>query len=176
MMTIRAKVDSMPSHSYIQNSMCHVLELDGLTDQPGFVAALNQDIRAMGEIEWYRWYQNNETEIRDFLRATPGQREKKKKWQEPVLKARLIFAAWHQARCAVEVVKAAERLQPGHGYRDITVEAARFAEKIYFEGFWAWPFCDVDDESDKPPFGWRRVYWDYETGRYYDAPEPEEEQ
>lgn len=103
-------------------------------------AALREELIGMGEDEWMLWEYENRSEANDFLRATPAQRARKKRWREPTLRARLALAAHRQARLASAVLCETDVLVPGLGYRDMTAAAAMAAFAVFREARWRWPF------------------------------------
>ena len=114
------------------------------------VQQLRDDLIQMGVDEWRRWDCRHEAEANDFLQSTPAQRAKKKKWQEPVFRRRLILSAYRQARLGAAMLDESTYLQPGGSYRDTTAAAAMAAFKVLREFSWRWPF------GGPPPFAeWR---------------------
>jgi hypothetical protein len=114
------------------------------------VQRLHDDLIEMGADQWRRWDCRHETEANDFLRSSPGQRAKKKKWQDPVFRRRLILSAYRQTRLAAAMLEESTYLQPIASYRDATAAAALAALQVLREFRWRWPF------GGAPPFPeWR---------------------
>lgn len=134
--------------SYASNADHHAEELrESLSVDD--IEHLRADLEQLAADGWLDWAEQNRDEANDYLRATEKQRAKKKKWQEPVLRRRLVLIAYHQARLAASMIDAASSLGPGGGYRDTTALAASLAFRVMRDGDWRWPFLDVD-----PPKGW----------------------
>lgn len=115
------------------------------------IAHLRADLEQLGVAGWLEWAGRSRREANDYLRATPKQRERLKKWRDPALRRRLVLSAYHQARLAASMIDAAAKLDPGGSYRDMTAYAASIANQVLHDGAWRWPFVDVDIE---PPSGW----------------------
>jgi len=85
----------------------------------------------------------NRAAIAEFLAATPRQRHKLRKWNDPALRRQLVLAAIHMCECAEEVLGAADWLQPGSSYRKTAAAAALRYWKILAVGVQnLWPFDD----------------------------------
>src|ERR1039458_8922241 len=76
--------------SYVANADNEAEELrDSLSEDD--IEHLRADLEQLGFDAWLDWAEKNRDEANDYLRATPKQRERKKKWQEPALRRRLIL-------------------------------------------------------------------------------------
>ena len=146
--------------SYAGNSSHHAEELrESLTEDD--VSALRADIEALGIDAWLDWCDANENEALSYLSAAPKARDKKKAWQEPVHRRRLIFFAYRLARMAASLLEGMAYLGPGGGYRETTGAAAHRCLDILREGHWRWPFWG------DPPTGWpgpKQRYYQTVTG------------
>jgi hypothetical protein len=134
--------------SYVANADNEAEELrDSLSEDD--IEHLRADLEQLGVDAWLDWAEQNRDEANDYLRATPKQRERKKKWQEPALRRRLILCAYHQARLGASMIDAASGLGGGGSYRGMTALAASLAFQVMHDGEWRWPFLDIE-----PPKGW----------------------
>jgi hypothetical protein len=113
------------------------------------IEQLHADLEQLGPDGWLNWAEENRHEANIYLKATAIQRGKKKRWQEPVLRRRLAFSAYHQARLAAAMLDAARSLGPGGGYRETAALAANIGFDLMRDGEWRWPFLDLE-----PPKGW----------------------
>jgi len=132
---------------------------DSLTEED--IDLLREDLNSLGVEGWLEWHDQNEKEINAYLRATPAQRAKKRKWAEDVLRRRLIFGGYRQARLAADYLDAMPYFAAGGGYREVCASAAHQCLKIIEEGAWRWPF------GGELPKGWpgpKREY--YQTISY----------
>lgn len=97
------------------------------------VAALADELAKSGLRAWVHWQIEHESEVADFVAATPGQREKRLAWREPTLRRKLVLAAMIHCQAAfllLSFLQNHERaLLPGGSYRDTTA----LAGSLYWE-------------------------------------------
>ena len=138
---------------YIGATQQHAEELQqALTEAD--LAALHQDLAALGKHGWLKWSAEHRNQIADFLQATPTVRSRRKAWQNQSLRLRLSYGAilyaqesgivltvLHQSSC----IEAESML----GYRNMTASASElFYEMAYqLRSRHQWPFPERD-----PPF------------------------
>lgn len=132
--------------SYSANASHHASEIfESLSEED--MDAIREDVEALGPEGWARWCVENRKAALDYLSATPAQRQKKKQWQDPVLRRRLSLHCYGLAKLAGHVLHAVSYLGSG-GYRDNTGAAGKVALDIIMEGIWRWPF------GPPVPAGW----------------------
>jgi hypothetical protein len=110
------------------------------------VAALRDDLSSMGESAWVAWVDENRKAVFSILGATPEKRAKRKDWADPLLRRRLCFAVYHQARLAALVLSLSGEVSPGRTFSPVVRSAAHLADQFLKRSVWTWPFdCE-------PPF------------------------
>lgn len=128
--------------NYASASMSAVQELAAaLTTED--VRALASELAKEGIKAWVDWQVDHESEIQDYVAATPSQRQKKKRWNDPALRPRLVLAALTHCLAAAELLgflHAHEfELLPGGPYRDTTALAGSLYWKIMHSDVPHWP-------------------------------------
>ena len=141
----------MSLYKYVQECEKLVLELkDTLT--PADIDALRKDCRILGLAGWDKWFFDHLAVISAFVAATPSEREKRKEWQDPVQKRRLVLASIQQMIRACTLLEGIHRhgLRPGQSYRHMVSKAAEAYMDIFMrQAASDWPFEDPDPFSDE---------------------------
>ncbi len=104
--------------------------------------ALRSDCKTLGLRGWVQWFVDHDEMIFDFVEATPSARRKKKAWQEPFLRRRLILAATYNVRIAGAMLRSADLLavQVGVSYREMARIAGHECLDLVPEILARWPF------------------------------------
>lgn len=112
--------------------------------------ALWADVHQLGSQAWIEWAATHEDDVLAFVRATSSQRAKRRAWQDPILKRRLVLAAIRHIQYGAILLKVLENpcLSPGCSYRDTAAEAGLTYWDICLQDPPLWPlsgqspFCD----------------------------------
>ncbi len=126
-------------------SACTRLDLElreSLTEEE--IDELREDCRALGWKGWASWFRAHYEMILLFLESTPSVRSKKKIWQDPVQRRRLVLASIQHLRGATVLLDVAARLemQTGESYRKMGRIAAEFFWEVLSEPVEHWPLDD----------------------------------
>ena len=124
-----------------------VLELKALLS-PADVEELRKDCSQLGIGGWDEWFFDHLDAVSAFMTATTSERERKKGWQEPVQKRRLVLAAIQQLTRACNLLEGVHRhgLGPGQSSRKIASKAA----DAYLDIFLKQPASDWPFEAPDP--------------------------
>lgn len=106
------------------------------------IELLAEDLKGLAWSGWLEWEATHRDEAISFVGANPSQRDKKKKWQEPVLRRRLVLSAYQLARLGGEVLGACGGLGQAGSWRDNASSAAWAYTHIASRQRWVWPFYD----------------------------------
>ena len=109
------------------------------------VEDLRVDCIELGRRAWINWELANRKDVAAFVGATPSARLKKKRWQLPGVRARLVLAAYYYVWHAWRVLDAQSDIPliPGNSSRDMAVLAGEVHHRIHFRyEFPEWPFDD----------------------------------
>lgn len=128
--------------NYALASSAHLIELvQSLTNED--VRALASDLSALGEQNWLRWQIEHESEIQDYVSATPSTRERKKKWNEPTLRRKLVLCSIIHCQAAHALLRFLSQyegaLPPGGSYRGTTALAGSLFFQIWDTEIQDWP-------------------------------------
>jgi len=96
--------------------------------------------------QWLAWCEQHDAEVRAYVRATPSQRENRKKWvkQRPLL----VLCAYHHCMKAATLLKAASQLEPGPSYRKMAEQAGVLYDEMEDDSPENWPWGDPDPLLD----------------------------
>jgi hypothetical protein len=106
------------------------------------IELLSDDLKGMAWSEWLAWEESHRDEAISFVQATPSQRDKRKKWQEPVLRRRLVLSAYQLARLGAEVFLSTGGLHQARSAREATSHGVTAYSHIASRQRWVWPFYD----------------------------------
>ncbi|WP_413206754.1 hypothetical protein [Rhodospirillum sp. A1_3_36] len=83
------------------------------------VEDLRASLEGVTHKEWTEWMRKYAPQISAFVAATPSQRQRKKAWKDPVLRAQLSLAGYHHLLQGQHILDAVDRhgLYPGGSYR-----------------------------------------------------------
>lgn len=128
--------------NYAAASSGFVQELaESLTSED--VRALASDVGGIGLRSWLQWQADHEDAVFDYVESTPGQREKKKAWRDPVLRRRLVLAAACHCQAAHALLAFlrdhAHDLSPGGSYRGTTALAGTLYLELMGSEVPDWP-------------------------------------
>jgi hypothetical protein len=118
--------------------------LESLSDAD--IEALRTDCATLGVDGLKHWGGDNLELIEQYVRATPSQRNRKKEWQKPVLRRRLVLTGIHYVTFAKKLLAGIDEymLYPGLSYRDTAANAGRAFHSIFQGGVDPWPFSGDD--------------------------------
>lgn len=104
--------------------------------------ALRVNCKKIGLNGWVKWFDDNQELISEFVQATPSMRRKKRAWQGPVLRRRLILASAYQARVASVMLRSADLLafREGISYREMARIAGEECFGLVPALLERWPF------------------------------------
>jgi hypothetical protein len=134
----------MGLHSYATASNANAQELAGSLSSAD-VIALAADLKTMGERAWMLWQcdVSNESEIENYVSATPALRAKKVKWRDPVLRSRLVLASIRHCFAGHALLRFLAdhecELSVGGPYRDTTASAGSLFWQIWGTEIPEWP-------------------------------------
>lgn len=131
----------MSYHHYAQAAQNHVFELFRSITL-GEIDHLSELLESLGEQKWRDWRVQNFQEILSYLRATPSERKKKRRWQNPDISVLLKYNAYREASRAYSLLYAiGVHYLPASGpYRDMTAAAADAYYEVLLQRFPDWPF------------------------------------
>jgi hypothetical protein len=110
------------------------------------VSELREDCAALGRQPFLDWMTSQLKIIHSFVAATPSQRQKRKYWDDPVLRRRLVLAGIWYLRCAYRLLDGIDQyhLAPGGSYRETAARAGKAYTEIYYKLSRLWPFGGQD--------------------------------
>lgn len=130
--------------SYASNCRSLIYELkESLSEDD--IYALQLDVSGLGVNSWFDFLRNTSETIKDFQHATPAKRDRLKKFQEPVLKRRLVLASIQRLIGAHELLCCMmNQYYEGKSYRDAAALAADdYRSLASVLPYTRWPFdCD----------------------------------
>jgi hypothetical protein len=111
---------------------------------------LRKDCAALGLKAWDQWFFDHLSVVSSFIAASPADREKRKEWQEPVLRHRLLLAGIQQLTRACNLLDGLHRhgLVSGQSHRQMAARAADAYVDIFLKQPASdWPFDEPDPFS-----------------------------
>lgn len=116
----------MGLNSYASASLRLSTELEQLMSKDE-IDSLFSELKTFGEKAWIKWQLSNSQTIIEFVAATPAQRVRKKEWNKPKLRGKLILASIIHCQAAYKLLSFLTQnepwLKPGGGYRDMAARA-----------------------------------------------------
>lgn len=134
----------MSYYRYARATRDHIIELFRSITRDEYLN-LAGVLENMGESDWFSWQAKNLKDTLAFLRATPAERGRKKKWQDPATKILLKYSAYIEANKAYSLLYAigVYDLPAGIPYREMTVAAVKGYYHATSRYYPDWPFdCD----------------------------------
>jgi hypothetical protein len=132
-------------HKYAAKTHAFEDELKA-TLSSGALKNLHADMAQLGKKAWFVWEAAHTAEVAAFVRASVAQRAKRRAWQPPDMKGRLVLASIRHvlyARLMLRLVSHPS-LQPGGSYRDTAADAGEAYWELLCEDVPCWP---LDGES-----------------------------
>lgn len=144
----------MPYGHYARAAREHIIELFRSLSREEYEQLANL-LENMDEAGWHSWRKENLKETFAYLRASPSERKKKKKWQHPQTTVLLKYSAYREANKAYTLLYAiGVNYLPASGpYRAMTAEAAGAYYLTLVEHFPKWPFDTQPPSWMDDPFG-----------------------
>ena len=113
---------------------------------------LRKACKALGLRGWDDWFFDNLGVISAFMAAAPSEREKRREWQESILKRRLVLASIQQLTRASNLLAGihSHGLSPGQSYRQMASKAADAYLDIFLKQPASdWPFDELDPFTER---------------------------
>ena len=103
---------------------------------------LRSDCVSLREDGWILWKLENTDTISAYVSASPSERLRKKAWQDPQSRRRLVLASIQHVLGARALLSGIldYKLEPGKGYRETAALAGKAYLQIFLEDIPAWPF------------------------------------
>lgn len=117
------------------------------------ITTLFSELKESGEKAWIKWQLDNSETVIDFVAATALQRSRKKAWNNPSLRGKLILASIIHCQAAYELLNFLTQnepwLRPGCGYREMASRAGDLYWGLLETDVPNWP-SDLGDSPFEP--------------------------
>jgi hypothetical protein len=111
-------------------------------------------LEAIGEVGWLEWKIDNDEDTLAYLRASPSQRRKKRRWQHPDTIVLLKYNAYGEANRAYSFFYAitVNDFPSAASYRELTSRAVHTVDALRLTHFPRWPFETAPPSWLQEPF------------------------
>ncbi len=143
-------MNQLPTFRYAHNAASFCTELASLLSADDIDALAAELARhgAQALPAWLTWQDEHQAEIERFAAASPGERQRRKAWAEPMHRARLIAAALlllQNGRVLLSLLaQYGCNIGPDNTYRDAATQAGWLVSQLFHQlPDPYWPFDDA---------------------------------
>lgn len=131
----------MRLYHYVDACLSLARELDESMTQED-VEALRADMLTLGARAWAEFLVENQEQIASFVRASPSERLRRKSWQSPQMRRRLVLAGIRHLQCAHSLLDRIDTVlrDKEASYRGMAALAGNAYMEIHGERIGYWPF------------------------------------